>query len=1397
MTQTPFFDEEELKQLEEQYQAEDAAVKTTAPTPETIFKTPTAEENKKAGNVQPVKSPAQQGIAQLTGNKPSQPKPDPNKPLNPGSGFMYGSGDPNANLAEDLNTYAQNTMEGIGTLGMGLIDFGMDAIGRIPGAERIDDGWDQKTKFQNPVFSKVRELASIVLPSLAVGRATGSIATGGSIAKAAGVLGINLAGDVAINMVSDQSTGKTLANMVKEAAPWMPVPDALVVKPTDSPEERRYKNTYESAGLSVIGDIIGFASAGGRAVMDWFQPNDEVAKAYKATEAVVNMDSATAARVSELQTQRAAVDAQGTALSQVVPTTPEEAFLQNINLDELRKTAKGLQDESVELTSEYLSKGSSRVTENPFESFVERQQISRELQIDEVGKSRLMDDPLGVDTDPFITPHMFPEGSSAALSIEPGAVARNAGDVAAIKLGGSTGTPVPLLSERAYYDISQGNARTRDIVAEMAEAHRAAGNFDAIIDGFRYTKAQMSDGAWKVYTDIMQLGDVKKIQDYFLDGKDVKTLLDGRKVKYLNDVQAEGVGYAMKDLVQKYIGKDVTEQSARVMDTLGREISDIADGFKALPETADAVRVNEMIGDRLAFLMEEYGLNKYIAGWSLKAQDRWKMMFQKGTDKEATVKQLMSQFDLKRVELGKRAEAYKQMLQTAQKEHPEAMQALIDAFALSNGDVDTIAKLMNWAARQMNPLGLVKPMTDEGGLNAFAQGAWAVRYGNVLGGLSAARAIVGNGVNLLLRPINSYLGTGIQMMLGNQGLDDLKRVHYSYTSVWATNNRALGDAWNHFRKLNTEGKWGDDLHLRPHTLARADLETGDRSLIEVLDQMVPTWEKEGNIARLWQYKGVKLLHQIGNWNMLKYGTNALQSADMLVRTNVATQMARFRAYDEVMSLGYKGQELADQLAKAEKLAYGEMFDSAGEITDAALQHASGEIALQLDDATANFVNIATAKLPFLKPFFMFPKTGMNGVKLAMSYTPIARLMPKYGAVLGAGNDLNKIKEALLQHGIDFDTTPNAMSIFKGLQAEYSGRLAFSSLLTTGLFGYALSGKVRGNGPPNKSERQKLQNNFNWNPKTINIGGKWVSYAGYEPLDTVLTTMADLAYYATDIGSPLVEDYQTKIAWTLAATFVNKTFVQGLDPLLAIIDGDEARLTRFLANEARAAIPWSGAMGVAANAISSTQKDVYNDLMGYVANRLPGLNTTLPDQIDIFTGKPINDIDNHVLRALNAVNPVKISEGTEPWRQWLINTGWDGIQQIRKDSTGNHEYTSTEREVLYKYIGEQQIWKEYDRLSKNKKYNDQLDRIRAMRVEGYDSKEIKAASSEVYGVLDDILKNAQKVAEQRLQSENEPMWRSIQESIRSKDMMKQGRIDDARRSADRRRQAIEELTQMYK
>jgi hypothetical protein len=805
-----------------------------------------------------------------------------------------------------------------------------------------------------------------------------------------------------------------------------------------------------------------------------------------------------------------------------------------------------------------------------------------------------------------------------------------------------------------------------------------------------------------------------------------------------------------------------------------------------------------MLGDRLAFLMEEYALNKYIAGWALKNQDRWQKFLKESPDKEAAIKQITDQFNLKVQEKNAQAQGYRDMIRTIATERPDAAQPLIDAFALSKGDVDTLDKLMKWSAKQLSPAGLLKSGNE--GLNAFAQGVWAVRYNNVLSGISALKAITGNTVALTLRTSNAFIGTGIGAMMGKNTVEDLRKATYVYGSFWQTNKRALADSWDTFKRTWNNGKWGNDATMDFRELAREDLVTDyNPNLWDTLADMEQVWEKDGNWGRLFQYRSARFLYDLGNWRWAKYGTNAMISADSFVQTTVASQMARARAWDEVFGIGYKGAELAQQLAKAEKIAYSESFDALGNLTDAAAKNAAGEIALNLDDETATWLTRGVNRLPILKPFFMFPKTGVNGVKSAMSYTPIATLpgMNRYSKVLWAGDDIDKIKDALMEHGIAYDGVPNGMAIFKGLEAEYRGRVAFGTLLSTSMMGYALGGNIRGNGPVNAGERKKLRDNFGWQPKTINVAGKWVSYAGYEPLDTILTLVGDVAYYSRDIGSTLTESFVDKLAWTLSATFVNKSWVAGLEPVVAVANGDETAISRFLANEARSAIPMSGALGVVSNAITSSQKDIYNDLVGYVTNKVPGFSSQLPEQIDIYTGKPLNDIDNPVLRAINAVNPVKISEGTEPWRQWLIDSGWDGVQMIRKDSTGNHEYTPQEREVLYKYIGEQQLWKEFDKLSKNKKYNDQLDRIRAMRVQGRPSEEIQTAQSEVYSVLNDIMSQSQKAAELRMQQENEPMWRSIQESLTNKNMMRQGRIDDAARAADRRKVEIERLTQMYR
>jgi hypothetical protein len=1396
MTQSPFYTDEELEAYEQRLTPAEASTEA----PETLFREKTPEENQAAGNVQPVKGPEAQAKGQMMGGG------QPQAPLNKGSGFIYGSGDPNANLSEDLNTFATRTMERIGSLGMGIIDFGMDAVGRIPGAQGIDDAWDKYTKFSNPAIQKVREAASIVLPSIMAGQGSVGIASkvtgSGGLARGLATLGLTTAADVGVNLISDQSErDETFTTFIHKTAPWIPVVPGLINQDGDSPEVKRQRNIYESAALNVVGDLIGYGmeavKAGKRGIMHWFEPRDDVAKAYKAEEALTNADAATGVRLSEIEGEKAVAQQQAAELGQQALVDPINGPNLTMQMDEAMRAVKGLDDESVELTSEYVSKGYSRLTENPVESYVERMQTSRDIQIDDIGKGRFFDAPEG-EADAFITRNMFPEGSTATLSQPPGNVARNMADTTHIKeVGGGKGSPAPILSERAYYDIAKGNNTTRDIILDIAESARKAGNFDAVVDGFRYTKQQMSEGAWKIYRDIVVPDtDLDTIKKVFMDNRDVKNMLDGRQITYVNEMQAEAIALGLRDLTDKYIGRLSAETSARAMDTVAREATDFAEGYKAFPETADYDRVTEAIADRLGFLMTEFGLNKYIAGWSLKNHDRWQQIVQKSADPAAALKGYTKELDDALAMMTTRGQQYRDMIVTTAREHPEAMDALMSSFSLSKGDVDTYEKLLKYTGEQVSPFGLL--FGGEGGMNAFAQATWSVVYNNVLSGISAIRA-VGNNVGMLtLKPITAYMGTGMGYMMGTRSKKDFARLAYIHGNTWDITKKSLSSMWDTYQKAWNNGKWGNDAVWDVKTLVRDDLMDPNPTIWDTLGDMEAVWEKNGDVGKLYQYRVARFLYDLGNWRWFKYGTNGLVSADALVTTSLAHQTARLHGFEEVWDIGFKGEDMTKLLEKSTKLAYDEMFNPAGMLTDQAAKYAGGEIALNLNDATANWITMGVNKVPAAKPLFLFPKTGMNAAKVMASYTPLA-LIPKssrYSKILMAGDDIDKITKALQEHGIDFATQPNAMAIYKGLQAEYAGRVAFGTGLAVGLHGYAMAGNIRGNGPQNPAERQKLRDNFNWQPKQIKIGGKWVSYAGLPPFDPVLTMLGDLAYYQRDIGSTVTEDWVGKLGYTFSMTFANQTWLAGLEPLVAILNQETGAAERLLANQARSFIPQSGSLGVVAKAIDNSQKDIYKDFLGYIKNRLPGLNTTLPQQIDIYTGKPVNDIDNPMLRALNAISPVQFSDDAEPWRQWLIDTGWDGVQRIRKDSTGNHEYTPAERETLYKYIGEQQIWKQFDKLSKSKKYNDQLDRVRAMRVEDVDSDKIDVAQIQAYKPLDDIMLVAQRAAEQRLQKDNPDMWEAINLSIQTKNLLGQGRIDDARRAADRREQ-IQQLTKMYR
>ena len=66
----------------------------------------------------------------------------------------------------------------------------------------------------------------------------------------------------------------------------------------------------------------------------------------------------------------------------------------------------------------------------------------------------------------------------------------------------------------------------------------------------------------------------------------------------------------MRDLVDKFLRRTVTEASARTMDTLGREIETTAESFKHIdPEAVDPNKTMDTILDKLEFLMTDMTTN--------------------------------------------------------------------------------------------------------------------------------------------------------------------------------------------------------------------------------------------------------------------------------------------------------------------------------------------------------------------------------------------------------------------------------------------------------------------------------------------------------------------------------------------------------------------------------------------------------------------------------------------------------------------------------------------------------------------------------------------------------------------------------------------------------------------
>lgn len=901
---------------------------------------------------------------------------------------------------------------------------------------------------------------------------------------------------------------------------------------------------------------------------------------------------------------------------------------------------------------------------------VTKRQNDRTVELDEEALRALDVDPVGYS--PFIN-NTAEAQAKGVVNVDANAILSKV-DHARIQnnIGTTNGRATPVATEyfqKKFMDAADGTERAA-LLDELFGTVKP--QVDAVVNGVKLSAKEIDNAVDNLTNAVLKPeGGIEEFTK----------LVDSMKKNVYNNVMLldeEGAlvaASAFRKVFDEVLDPGRMRASAMLTQNAADNVSDTANAALLLDGLADTSRQQQIVFDKMALLAGEVRVNQAISGMAL----NYKKFLKAGKKDEAVAYLLTADEQLNTaIQTAKeRGTKLVSEMRAIRQENPEFLRPFMEAYDATNGDVDTLFKLNRYAEDR---IGLIKKAFYDGNPSvpsAVVQGLQGVRYNNVLSGLSALRAAVGNATYLVAKPVSVMAGA-----VASGDTATLKRslsVFGGIGETWKRGLKMMGDEWR-LANSNPEGAM---------TRGRADLAQSRLEDLEVMENMAEGWRKNGEHGKVAMWNFAKGLSWYNNNPFVRYGTNAMYAIDGFTKAFATSMVTRAKAYDEFFDASKGVLDQAGFQAKQKQL-YSAAFSEDGLLTDEAAKFASSEISLNLDSDVVNRLENFMQKVPVARSLFMFPRTGVNALEMGWSFNPMSGLglaMGRARKVLKA-NTSEEIMEALAEHGIDA-TGSAAETAFKSLKSEYIGRQIMGATVVMGAGLWALEGNLTGNGPQDAAEKRRMIN-MGWQPLSIKdpITGEWRSYRGMEPFDSLLGLVGDAVFNASRVDQAVTEDLFRKISYSISMNVANKTFLSGFEPLVSMLSGDEGAWNRFLATQIDSAIPYTGARSLLSQAITPQLKDVENDIGQYLKNRNKFLfsgDEQLRDLVDVYTGEPIK-YQEPLTAAANALMPFfKSNGGTEPWRQWLLSTGWDNLQTLRVDRNTNQPLTVEQRSRINNWI----------------------------------------------------------------------------------------------------------------
>ncbi len=623
-------------------------------------------------------------------------------------------------------------------------------------------------------------------------------------------------------------------------------------------------------------------------------------------------------------------------------------------------------------------------------------------------------------------------------------------------------------------------------------------------------------------------------------------------------------------------------------------------------------------------------------------------------------------------------------------DNDDLMNALFEAFSMMK-DLNSLDDFDRWA-RTIIKGGALEP----GGINrtgAMIRELEGVMTHSILSGpKTPARAIMGTSTATFLRPLATAIGAGLRVPFTG----DSATLRSSLSAVNAM-IESIPESFELFRnKLNSYWK-GD---IRSIKTRYSEYTQGDENW-----EILRRWAEDSGRATDGDkaaYAVANMARQMNNSNMLTYSTKLMAATDDSFAYILGRAKMREKAMRRVLDMQNNGIELPEitpELLRAyEDDFYSQVFDSNGNIIDEATQFARKEVTLTQElTGFAKGLNDVFTATPLAKPFFLFARTGVNGLALTGKYTPgFNFLVKEFNDIAFANpNDLSSVSK----YGI---FTPEELANARSLQL---GRFAMGSAVVFMAAQAWMRGDLNGNGPVDRQKRQ-VWLDAKWEPRTIKIGNVRVGYDQFEPFNLIMSTIADVGDASQLMGEEWTENQLGKISLVVAQAITSKSYLAGIQSFVDLFGGRPGQGPRIVAGLANNVVPLAGIRNEMGKLFTPYMREINSGIIQSVRNRNliteKFTDTPLPIKYDMLNGKPLKDWD-FLTRAFNAVSPVSLNLEQSPGRQLLFNSGYDLRLSTYYAPDGTKLTKNAEvRSLFQQAIGLQNLERELDKLAKDKK-----------------------------------------------------------------------------------------------